>query len=124
LEICPDGHVDINGPNAGEGVSTGSWGIGVVQQSRFGTPAGWAPIQLATGGIVAREGIYHLHPHEAVIPLDSPRGRDLAGGGGDIIFQPGAIVVQGTVVTERDLVDAVHTGLLRKKNEGQRLNLS
>jgi hypothetical protein len=71
-----------------------------------------------------REGIYHLHPREAVIPLDSPRGRDLAGGGGDIIFQPGAIVVQGTVVTERDLVDAVHTGLLRKKNEGQRLNLS
>jgi tape measure domain-containing protein len=79
---------------------------------------------LATGGITQDEGVYHLHPREAVIPLDSPRGRDLAGGGGDIIFQPGAIVVQGTVVTERDLVDAVHTGLLRKKNEGQRLNLS
>jgi hypothetical protein len=97
----------------------------------FGLPGGGdaptgpgGPRALATGGITQDEGVYHLHPREAVIPLDSPRGRDLAGGGGDIIFQPGAIVVQGTVVTERDLVDAVHTGLLRKKNEGQRLNLS
>lgn len=51
-------------------------------------------------------------------PSAAGGGAGGAGGGVTIVVQPGAIVVQGSVTSERDLVDVIHDGLLVK---GQRV---
>lgn len=71
-----------------------------------------------TGGVVPA-GVTMpatLHGPEAVIPLGKGGGL----GGGDTIY----ISVAGSIVTERELVDVVHDGLLRKQRQSGALGLN
>jgi tape measure domain-containing protein len=117
----PFGHIDLNGPLPGQAISTGPWGIGVISQAAqfSANTAGWAPIQqLRTGGITVTEGVYHLHPQEAVIPLDRAGSR-IAGGDTYHI----TVEVAGSVITEGQLVDTLHKGFLAKQRRTGPLGL-
>lgn len=76
-------------------------------------PSGLANIRLPrldVGGTVLQTGVAVVHRGEVVSPAT---GSPSPSAGGTIIIQ-----VAGSVVTEDDLIDAVHTGLLRKQNRG------
>lgn len=79
---------------------------------------------LAQGGIVrARAGgtlalIGEAGRDEAVIPL--PRRGGLGGGGGP----PVQVYVGGSVISEGELIDAIHAGLLEKRRRGGDLGLA
>lgn len=117
-DFPPDGHIDVNGPQPGQGISTGAWGIQVVDQSRFGPPTGWIPINLDTGGITRGGGLYNLHPGEAVIPLDKAGGHGAALGNTEI-----HVHVAGSVVTQDQITEATYQGLLKKKRLNGNLGL-
>lgn len=109
----PFGHVDVNGPQPGQAISTGPWGIAVVsQQAQFSAnTAGWAPLpQLREGGITVDEGIYHLHPHEAVIPLDKAGGA--LGGDVHITVNVNGPITRGTKDLAREMAHDIHNELL------------
>lgn len=76
-------------------------------------PSGLANIRLPrldVGGTVLQTGIAVVHRGEVVSPAT---GSPSPSAGGTI-----NVYVSGSVVTENDLVDAVHTGLLRKQTRG------
>ena len=76
-------------------------------------PSGLANIRLPrldVGGTVLQTGVAVVHRGEVVSPAS---GSPSQNAGGTIILQ-----VAGSVVTEDDLIDAVHTGLLRKQTRG------
>lgn len=75
---------------------------------------------MAHGGITTEEGPYYLHPNEAVIPLDKAGDKI---GGGDV-YNITVNVPNGAVLTEGQLVDTIHTGLLKKKRYNTTLGLS
>jgi tape measure domain-containing protein len=120
----PDGHVMINGPTPGSAISTGPWGIQVIDASRFGSPSGWAPINLGDGGVITEHVVgrgmssgreYHIGERgtpEHVIPADK-----LGGGGGDTYLHVD-VHVAGSVIAERDLAESVHQGLQEIKRRG------
>jgi hypothetical protein len=62
---------------------------------------------LQAGGITREETVAHLHPNEAVIPLDSPQGRQIMG--------PTIIVnVYGSVQKEKDLAQTIASEIKRQ----------
>jgi len=62
---------------------------------------------LKTGGITREETVAHLHPNEAVIPLDSPQGRQIMG--------PTITVnVYGSVQKEKDLAQSIAMEIKRQ----------
>lgn len=78
-------------------------------------PSGLANIHLPrldVGGTVLQTGVAVVHRGEVVSPAvgGSP---SRSGAGGTIIVQ-----IAGSVVSESELVDAIHAGLLRKQNRG------
>lgn len=77
-------------------------------------PSGLANIRLPrldVGGTVLQTGIAVVHRGEVVSPAAG--GSPSHGAGGTI-----NVYIEGSVVAEDDLVDAIHTGLLRKQNRG------
>jgi hypothetical protein len=83
-------------------------------------PDGLANIRLPrldVGGTVLQTGIAVVHRGEIVSPAaGSP---SLSAGGTSV-----TIIVQGSVVTERELVDAVHEGLLDKQRRSGNLGIA
>ena len=62
---------------------------------------------LKTGGITKEETVAHLHPNEAVIPLDSPQGRQIMG--------PTVIVhIYGSVLKEKDVAQSIAMEIKRQ----------
>ena len=57
---------------------------------------------LAQGGITTDETLAHLHPNEAVIPLDSPQGRRIMGPTINVYNY-----ISGSVQTEKDLAETI-----------------
>lgn len=77
-------------------------------------PSGLANIRLPrldVGGTVLQTGVAVVHRGEVVSPAASGSPSPTAGG-------TLTIIVEGSVVTENELIDVVHTGLLRKQNRG------
>lgn len=82
-------------------------------------PSGLANIRLPrldVGGTVLQTGIAVVHRGEVVSPAS---GSPSPGAGGTI-----NIYVGGTVVTERELIDTVHEGLLDKQNRTGTLGIA
>lgn len=87
----------------------------------------------AQGGQMASDGLAYLHAGEFVISQEASRALSrqgktyqdvedaLGAGGGQITIN---LTVMGSVKTERDLIEAIHTGLLRKKRSSTSLGLS
>lgn len=82
-------------------------------------PSGLANIHLPrldVGGTVLQTGIAVVHRGEVVSPATgSP---SLSSGGTSL-----TVIIQGNVTTENDLIDAIHTGLLRKQNRTGNLGI-
>jgi hypothetical protein len=77
----------------------------------LGAMSGLANVRLPrldVGGTVLQTGIAVVHRGEVVSPA---AGSSLSGAGGTSI----TVIVQGSVTTAEDLVDAIHSGLQRKK---------
>ena len=78
-------------------------------------PDGLANIKLPrldVGGTVLQTGIAVVHRGEVVSPAGGIGALSHSAGGTSL-----TIIVQGSVVTERELVDAIHDGLLRKQGQ-------
>lgn len=74
-------------------------------------PSGLANIRLPrldVGGTVLQTGVAVVHRGEVVSPAT---GTPSPSAGGAI-----TVIVEGSIVTESELVDAIHAGLLRKQN--------
>lgn len=72
--------------------------------------------RLDVGGTVLQTGVAVVHRGEVVSPA---AGSSLSGAGGTSI----TIIVQGSVTSERELVDAIHSGLLRKQGRTGNLGI-
>ena len=65
----------------GHAIEAGPWGTGGGTLRVLGAKEGGLIPALATGGIVTEDIIAQLHANEAVVPLDSGRGRTMLKGG-------------------------------------------
>lgn len=79
------------------------------------------PVKKGEAVIVGEEGPEVFQPNQSgqIIPNGSNGGSPLGGGGGGI-----TVIVQGSVLTEQDLVDAIHEGLLKKQKRNGGLGLA
>jgi hypothetical protein len=73
--------------------------------------------RLDVGGTVLQTGVAVVHRGEVVSPA-SPSS--FGGAGGTSV----TVIVNGNVTTEEDLVDAIHSGLLRKQNRTGSLGIA
>jgi sulfur transfer complex TusBCD TusB component (DsrH family) len=90
---------------------TGGGGAAVIAQAK----AKGGPVKRGDPYLVGEEGPEVFVPGQSgqIIPNGSNGGSPLGGGGAGI-----TVIVQGSVLTERDLVDAIYEGLVRKQRRG------